>query len=80
MNSSIPGSSAVVWKRLKLGAILVGALSVGGILTLMILARGKGEDIAGIIALALLLTLLSGVVAVTAAVLQKRAQKRADHP
>ncbi|HAB17951.1 MAG TPA: DUF2975 domain-containing protein [Verrucomicrobiales bacterium] len=55
-------------------------MSVGGILTLMILARGKGEDIAGIIALALLLTLLSGVVAVTAAVLQKRAQKRADHP
>ena len=48
---------------------------LAGIATLMILSRGKGEDITGIVAPALLLTILSAVVATVAAILQKRAHR-----
>ena len=67
--------SAVSWKSLKYAATAVAALLVAGILLLMVISRGKGEDITGIVAPALLLTIISGVVAIVAAVLQKRAQK-----
>ncbi len=63
-------------KIVKYSAITLAALMVAGILTLMFLARGKGEDIAGIVAMALLVTLVSGGVAIVAAVLQKRAHGR----
>ena len=66
-------------KAVKYAATTVGLLLVAGILTLMVLARGKtGDDgdIAGVVAPALLLTCVSGVVAVIAAVRQKRAQRR----
>jgi hypothetical protein len=43
----------------------------------MVLARGKGEDITGVVAPALLVTLISGAVAIVAAILQKRVQKAA---
>ena len=62
--------------------ILAGVLMVAGILTLMVLARGKtGDDgdIAGVVAQALLLTCVSGVVAVVAAVRQKRSQRLTPH-
>jgi hypothetical protein len=62
-------------KLIKYSAITISALMVTGIITLMILARGKGEDIAGIVAMALLVTIASSVVAIVAAVLQKKAQK-----
>jgi hypothetical protein len=58
--------------------IAVGVLLVAGILTVMVLAQGKtGDDgdIAGVIAPALFLTCVSGVVAAVAAVRQKRAQR-----
>jgi hypothetical protein len=48
----------------------------------MVLARGKtGDDgdIAGVVAPALLLTCVSGVVAAVAAVRQKRAQRSMHH-
>ncbi len=61
-------------KIVKYAAITVGLLMVTGIIALMILSRGKGEDITGIVAPALLLTIISGIVATVAAVLQKRAQ------
>lgn len=48
---------------------------VAGIIALMVLSRGKGEDITGIVAPALLITIVSGVVAIVAAILQKRVQK-----
>lgn len=48
---------------------------VAGIVGLMILSRGKGEDITGIVAPGFLFTIVSGVTAIVAAVLQKRAQK-----
>ena len=65
-------------KIVKYSAIAVGVLMVAGILTVMVLARGKtGDDgdIAGVVAPALLLTCVFGVVAAVAAVRQKRAQR-----
>jgi hypothetical protein len=67
-----------VLKTIKYSAIAVSVLMVAGILTVMVLARGKtGDDgdIAGVVAPALLLTCVSGVVAAAAAVRQKRAQR-----
>ena len=70
--------SATFLKFVKYSGITVSALMLLGIVALMILARGKGEDITGIVAPALLVTLVSGVVAIAAALLQKRAQKAID--
>lgn len=69
-------------KLVKYGALAVSMLMVAGILTVMVLARGKtGDDgdIAGIVSPALLLTFVSGVVAAVAAVRQKRAQRMMRH-
>ena len=66
-----------VLQTVKYSAIAVAVVMVAGILTVMLLARGKtGDDgdIAGVVAPALLLTLVSGVVAAVAAIRQKRAQ------
>lgn len=68
-----------VLKTVKYSAIAVAGLLVAGILTVMFLARGRtGDDgdIAGVVAPALLLTCVSGAVAVVAAVSQRRAQRR----
>ena len=51
---------------------------VAGIVALMVLSRGKGEDITGIVAPALLITIVSGFVAIVAAILQKRVKKSID--
>ena len=48
---------------------------VAGIVALMVLSRGKGEDITGIVAPALLITIVSAFVAIVAAILQKRVKK-----
>ena len=61
--------------RVKYAAIAISASMVAGIVALMILSRGKGEDITGIVAPALLITLVSGFVAIVAAVLQRRVKK-----
>ena len=62
-------------KYVKYAALTISGLIVTGIATLMFLARGTGEDITGIVAPALLVTFLSSVVAIVAAVLQRRMQK-----
>lgn len=62
-------------KSVRMGATIVGALMVMGILTLMLLARGTGEDITGIVAPALLVALVSAVVAIVAAVLERRGRR-----
>ena len=70
--------STRVLKIVKYSAIAVGVLMVTGILAVMVLAPGKtGDDgdIAGVVAPALLLTCVSGVVAAVAAVRQKRAPR-----
>lgn len=63
-------------KYVKYFGLAVSGLMVVGIVTLMILARGTGEDIAGIVGLALFAAVGSLAVAVVAAILQKRAQTR----
>jgi hypothetical protein len=67
--------SAQFFKAVKYSAITLAALIVAGIVTLMFLSRGTGEDITGIVAPALLITFVSSVVAIVAAVSQKRVQK-----
>jgi hypothetical protein len=62
-------------RLVKYSAIAVSVLMLAGIVTLMVLSRGTGEDITGIVAPALLITIVSTVVAAVAAVAQKRAQK-----
>jgi hypothetical protein len=62
-------------RRLKLAALIVCGLMVTGIVGLMVLSAGKGEDITGIVAPALLITIISGIVAIVAAVMQKRAER-----
>ena len=71
-SQAFPESSARAWRRIKLTAIALSALMVAGIVALMVLAAEKGEDITGIVAPALLIALVSGVVATVAAVLQRR--------
>jgi O-antigen/teichoic acid export membrane protein len=66
------------WRYIKYSAVTIGVLMVAGIVTLMVLSRGKGEDITGIVAPALLITFLSSVVATVAAVFQRRVQKVKD--
>lgn len=70
--------STSILKFVKYSAITISALMVAGIVGLLVLARGKGEDISGIVALALLLTIVSGFVAIVAAILQKRVKKAND--
>jgi len=65
-------------KRIKYSGITISALMVAGIVALMVLSRGKGEDITGIVAPALLITIVSGFVAIVAAILQKRVKKAID--
>jgi hypothetical protein len=69
-----------VLKTVKYSAVAVVVVMMAGILTVMVLARGKtGDDgdIAGVVAPALLLTCVAGVVAAIAAVCQKRAKRTA---
>ena len=67
--------STLFLKIVKYSAITLSALMVAGIGTLMLLARGTGEDITGIVAPALLITFVSSAVAIVAFVFQKRQQK-----
>jgi hypothetical protein len=70
--------STLFLKTVKYSAIALSVLMVAGIATLMVISRGKGEDITGIVAPALLITIASSVVATVAAVFQKRVQKAID--
>ena len=78
MRCSMKQDSATFLKFLKHSGIAVSTVMLAGIVALMILSRGKGEDITGIVAPALLLTMISSIVAIVAAVLQKRARQAID--
>ncbi|MFG1867183.1 hypothetical protein [Micromonospora arborensis] len=65
-----------VFRIVKYLALATGGLMVAAIATVMVLARGTGEDITGVVAPALLLTLLSAVAAVVAAILQGTSDRR----
>ena len=78
MRSTMDRDSTLFLKIVKYSAMTLSALMVAGIATLMVLSRGKGEDITGIVAPGLLITFLSSVVATVAAVFQKRVQQAID--
>jgi hypothetical protein len=78
MRSTMTQDSTYFLKMVKYSAIALSVLMVAGIVTLMFLARGTGEDITGIVAPALLITITSSVVAIVAAVFQKRVHKDLD--
>ncbi|WP_144022788.1 hypothetical protein [Asanoa hainanensis] len=65
-----------VFRIVKFAALAVAGLMVAGIVTVMLLARGTGEDITGVVAPALLLVVLSVVAFVVATVMQGRQRKR----
>jgi hypothetical protein len=71
-------SSVRALRLIKYCAITIGILMVAGIAAVMAFSFGKGEDIAGIVAMGLLMTFASSVVAAVAAVLQKQVQKAID--
>jgi len=65
-------------RHIKHCAITISLLMVAGIGAVMVLSAGTGEDIAGIVAMGLLVTFASSVVAAVAAVLQRQVQKAID--
>jgi hypothetical protein len=77
-NQAFSELSAGALRHIKYSAVTISALMLAGLATLMVLSRGKGEDITGIVAPGLLITFLSSVVATVAAVFQKRVQKAID--
>jgi Protein of unknown function (DUF2975) len=77
-NMAFSKLSAGALRRVKYSAITISAMMVAGIAVLMVLSRGKGEDITGIVAPGLLVTFAAIVVATVAAVCQKRVQRAMD--
>jgi hypothetical protein len=75
LRCNVTNDSARFFQVLKYSAITLAALMAAGIGTLMILARGTGEDITGIVAPAILIAIVSVAAAVAAAILQRRAPK-----
>jgi hypothetical protein len=69
-----------VFRTVKYLALATAGLMVAGIITVMVLARGTGEDITGVVAPALLLALVSVVAAVVAAVRQGGSDRRRRRP
>jgi hypothetical protein len=74
--SAMSRNATDVFRIVKYLALAGGGLLVAGIATVILLARGTGEDITGVVAPALLLTVLSVVAAVVAAVLQRATGRR----
>jgi hypothetical protein len=77
-NEAFSELSVKALRQIKYCAITIGTLMVAGIAALMALSFGKGEDIAGMVAMGLLMTFASSVVAAVAAVLQRQVQKAID--
>jgi len=74
-NKAFSELSVRALRYIKYCAITVSALIVAGIITLMVLASGKGEDITGIVMTGLIFTFVSTVGGTFAAVLQRHVQK-----
>jgi hypothetical protein len=74
--SAMARNASDVFRTVKYLALAAGGLMVAGIATVMVLARGTGEDITGVVAPALLLTVLSVAAAVVAAILQGASRRR----
>jgi len=65
-------TSTFLLKAVKFSAIALCALMVAGIGTVMFLARNTDNDITGVVAPALLISILSAGVAIAAGVLGRR--------
>jgi hypothetical protein len=68
------GNSLSFYKNLRMAALALAALIAAGIIALMVLARGTGEDITGIVAPGLLIIVLSVAVAGVTTVTLRRAR------
>ncbi len=66
-----PDTSSPI-KLVKYVAVAACGLMVAGIVTLMVLARGTGEDITGVVSPAALIAIVSGVVAIMAFIAERR--------
>ena len=77
-NKAFSELSVRALRHIKHSAITISLLMVAGIAAVMVLSAGTGEDIAGIIAMGLLMTFASSVAAAVAAVLQRQVQKAID--
>jgi hypothetical protein len=65
-------------RHIKHCAITISLLLVAGIVAVMVLSAGTGEDIAGVVMMGLIFTFGSSVVAAVATVLQRQVQKAID--
>jgi hypothetical protein len=77
-NKAFSELSVRALRHVKHSALAIGLLMVAGIVWVMVLSAGTGEDSAGPIMLGLIGTLASSVVAAVAAVLQTQVQKAID--
>jgi hypothetical protein len=65
-------------RYIKYCGLMISALVVTGIVALIVLTYGEGEDIAGVIMLGIIITLVSLVGATLVAVLQMHVQKAVE--
>ena len=77
-NKAFSELSVRALRHIKHSALTIGLLMVAGIAWVMVLSAGTGEDSAGPVAMGLLFTFASSVVAAGAAVLQQLVQKAID--
>ena len=77
-NKAFSELSVRALRHIKHSALTIGLLMVTGIVWLMVLSAGTGEDSAGPVMMGLIGTFASSVVAAVAAVLQTQVQKVID--
>jgi hypothetical protein len=77
-NKAFSELSVSALRHIKHSAITIGLLMVAGIVWLMVLSAGTGDDSAGPVMLGLIGTFASSVVAAVAVVLQTQVQKAID--
>ena len=68
--------SQAPFRLLRLMAILTAAMTSVGVATVLVLGRGTGEDLTGVVAPALFLVLISALVAGAATVVERRSSGR----
>ena len=77
-NKAFSELSVRALRHIKHSALTIGLLMVTGIVWVMVLSAGTGDDAAGPVMLGLIGTFASSVVAAAAAVLQTQVQKAID--
>ena len=77
-NNAFSELSVTALRRIKHSALTIGLLMVAGIVWVMVLSAGTGDDSAGPVMIGFIGTFASSVVAAVAAVLQTQVQKAVD--